>query len=123
MKYFRAVNMDDVTDVLYMSSSCDLDDAQVMAERTRIASYGYKLVECTKEEFEVMTQEVNDYIINVGQEQDNLDPHMSAHTLEEAIQKAEALCNTYKYVEVVYMPCDNIDINEIVWSCYDGLKS
>ena len=119
MKYFKAINQDDQEDVLYLSSSCDLDDAQVVAERTRIGNYGYTLVECTKEEFEVMTQEQNDYILNVGQDRSNLTPFDSAHTEEEAIKKAEQYCEDWKCVEVVYMPQDNEDINEIVWSYYD----
>ena len=41
MKYFRAVNIDDVTDVLYLSSTSDSDDEQVVAERTHIGNYGY----------------------------------------------------------------------------------
>jgi hypothetical protein len=119
MKYFRAVNQEDVTDVLYLSSSCDLDDEQVVAERTRINNYGYTLVECSEEEFEAMTQEQNDYILNVGQDRSNINPFDSAHTEAEAIQKAELYCEDWKCVEVVYMPQDNDDINEIIWSYYD----
>lgn len=119
MKYFRAVNQEDVTDVLYLSSSCDLDDEQVVAERTRINSYGYTLVECSEEEFEAMTQEQNDYILNVGHDRSNINPFDSAHTEAEAIQKAELYCEDWKCVEVVYMPQDNDDINEIIWSYYD----
>ncbi len=119
MKYFRAVNQEDVTDVLYMSSSRDLDDARMVEERTRIANYGYKLVECSEEEFEAMTQEQNDYILNVGQDRSNINPFDSAHTEAEAIQKAELYCEDWKCVEVVYMPCDNEDVNEIIWSYYD----
>ncbi len=119
MKYFRAVNQDDVTDVLYMSSSRDLDDARMAEERTRIANCGYNLVECTQEEFEAMTQEVNDYILNVGQTRDDLTPFDSAHTEGEAIEKAKKYLEDWKCVEVVYMPQDNEDINEIVWSYYD----
>jgi hypothetical protein len=33
-------------------------------------------------------------------------------------QGAEKLCEEYKCVEIVYMPQDNIDINEIVWCRY-----
>ena len=119
MKYFRAVNMDDVTDVLYLSSNIELDAKRFLEERTRIMDYGYKLVECSKEEFEAMTQEVNDFILNVGNDRYNLEPYASAHTMDEAIELAEKLRETWKCVEVVYMPCDNIDINEIVWSDYD----
>lgn len=119
MKYFRAVNIDNVTDVLYLSSTSDSDDGQVVAERAHIGNYGYALQECSKEEFEAMTQEINDYIINVGQDRDNVYPHASAHTEAEAIEQATKLRETWKCVEVVYMPCANEDINEIVWADYE----
>ena len=44
MKYFRAVNRDDVTDVLYLSSNLDLDAKRFLEEKTRIGNYGYELV-------------------------------------------------------------------------------
>lgn len=123
MKYFKVINQEDETDILYLSSSCDLDTARVVAERTRIADYGYTLNECSKEEFETMTQEVNDYIINVGQAKETLTPFVSAHTEEEAIQKADKLGEEWKCVEVVYMPQNNDDINEIIYSFYNGPNS
>lgn len=119
MKYFKAINHDDPEDVLYLSSSCDLDDGRVVAERTRINDYGYDLVECSKEEFDTMTQDENEYIINVGQTRFNMEPLESAHTEKEAFDRAEALRKEHKCVEVVYMPNDNIDINEVIWSWYD----
>ena len=119
MKYFRAVNIDDVTDVLYVSGNCDTDTLEKVAERLKMAEYGYKLVECSKEEFETMTQEEYDYIINVGQTRDDLGPFVAAPTEYDAINKAKELSKDYKYVEVVYMPIDNEDINEIVWKKYN----
>jgi hypothetical protein len=119
MKYFRAVNKDDVTDVLYVSGNRDADTIEQVMERLQLAEYGYKLVECTQEEFDTMTQDQNDYILNVGQDRYNLDPFASAHTEFEAIEKAKELRKTWKCVEVVYMPQDNIDINDIIWSDYD----
>lgn len=59
---------------------------------------------------------MNDFIINVGQTSDNLQPAESARTEQEANKRAEELTQDYKYVEVVYMPVDDIDTNEIVWS-------
>ena len=117
MNYFRAVNQEDVTDVLYVS--CDRDfDTERATEYFGLSIYGYKLVECSKEEFDTMTQEVNDYIINVGQTRDELNPFESAHTEPEAIERAKELNKEYKCVEVVYMPQDNIDVNKIVWFKY-----
>lgn len=122
MKYFRAVNQEDVTDVLYVSCNKDFGSERA-AEYLGISAYGYTLVECTQEEFETMTQDVNDFIINVGQDRSNINPFDSAHTEAEAIQKAEQYCEDWKCVEVVYMPQDNDDINEVVWSnCGRGLR-
>ena len=61
---------------------------------------------------------MNDYIINVGHTVDNLMPTESARTEQEAIEMAKELNKEYKCVEVVYMPVDNDDINDIVWSSY-----
>lgn len=118
MKYFKAVNKDGVTDVLYVSGNCDADTLEKVAERLKIAGYGYKLVECSKEEFDTMTPEVNDYIINVGVSRSECGPFESAHTEAEAIERARALCKEYPCVEVVYMPVNDEDINEIIWKKY-----
>ena len=118
MKYFRAVNMDDVTDELYVSCNRNFD-AKKAAEHLGLAEAGYLLVECSAEEFEAMTQEENDFIINVGQEKGNLEPFDSAHTEAEGIEKAKKYLEDWKCVEVVYMPVDNEDVNEIVWKKYN----
>ena len=119
MKYFRAVNQEDVTNVLYVSGNREADTVEQVMERLQLGGYGYTLVECTKEEFETMTQDQNDYILNVGQDRDNLNPFDSARTEYEAIKKAEQYKEDWKFVEVVYMPQNNIDINDIIWSDYD----
>jgi hypothetical protein len=119
MKYFKAISTTDPEDVLYVSGNCDRDTVERVAERLQIEAYGYKLEECSKEEFETMTQDQNDYIINVGQTRDDIGPFESAYTEEEAVERAEQLCKEYKCVEIVYMPQDNIDINETIWSWYD----
>jgi hypothetical protein len=118
MKYFKAINKDDVTDECYVSCSKDLSP-EAAAEHLGLEVFGYKLIECSKEEFETMTQDVNDFIINVGKDRSSINPFDSAHTEDEAIEKAQKYCEDWKCVEVVYMPCDNEDINEIVWSYYD----
>ena len=115
MKYFRVVNPDDVTDEFYVSCDRDYD-----GERAKefLGLWQYWITECTKEEFETMTQDQNDYILNVGQTQDELTPFASAFTKEDAIELAKEAGQHWKCVEVVYMPVDNDDINEIVWSQY-----
>ena len=118
MKYFRAVNIKDPEDVLYLSSSCDSDTQELVEKRTKIKSYGYELQECSENEFNAMTQEENEYIINVGEARDQMEPFESAHTEKEGRERAEELTEFYNCVEVVYMPQENVDINEIVWCCY-----
>lgn len=55
----------------------------------------------------------NDYVINVGDDWENLTPFETAETKKKAIAAAEAL--DAKCVEVVYSPCDDMDTNKIVW--------
>ena len=117
MKYFRVVNPDDITDEFYVS--CDHDDFSPESVKEHLGLQAYWLEECSKEEFETMTDDTNDFIINVGQTKDNLQPFASAYTETEAIEKAKEFLKAWKCVEVVYMPCDNIDINEIVWKKYN----
>lgn len=62
----------------------------------------------------------NPYIINVGSEVDELLPYEAAATKEEAIDAAEKLLIFYDYTEVVYMPEDNDDINDVVWRSWDN---
>lgn len=61
------------------------------------------------------SQEVNDYIINVGHDEDNLTPFDSAHTYEEGIEKCEKHFEDWEFIELVYMPQENDDINVVVW--------
>lgn len=56
---------------------------------------------------------LNDYVINVGQTWDNLTPFDTAASKKEAIEIAKHLIT--KCVEVVYSPCNDIDINEVIW--------
>lgn len=117
MKYFRVVNPEDVTDEFYVS--CDRDDFDLDLVKEHLGLQMYWMVECSKEEFETMTQEENDYILNVGQKRGELTPYASAHTPEEAETLALELRKTWKCVEIVYMPCDDDDTNEIIWAEYE----
>lgn len=53
------------------------------------------------------------FIVNIGEVWDNLQPFDSAITKEEGIKKAKATKANCQ--EVVYSPVDDVDINEIVW--------
>jgi hypothetical protein len=65
-----------------------------------------------------MKTEKFDYILNAGKKKDNLYPICAFKTKELAIEGAKVLLPTkvYQYFEVVYMPEDNDDINEVVWT-------
>lgn len=60
-----------------------------------------------------------DYIVNAGKTKDNLYPVCAYKTKEDAIAGAQRLAAEkipgLKYTEVVYMPENNDDINEVVW--------
>lgn len=63
-----------------------------------------------------------DYLINAGPTKDKLYPSCAYKFKEDAIEaakrlKAERLPH-FKYIEVVYMPEDNDDINEVVFTTY-----
>ena len=56
-----------------------------------------------------------DYIVNAGDSQDCCLPVESARTVEDGIAKASRYVELGQYAEVVYMPEDDDDINEVVW--------
>ena len=60
-----------------------------------------------------------DYIINAGMSTDNLSPILASLTEEEGIKDAKRLQKFYNYTEVVYMPEDDEDINEVVWRSWN----
>lgn len=60
------------------------------------------------------------YIINVGKEKDNLQPYLAAPTKQVGIKDAEQALKFYTYTEVVYMPEDDIDINDVVWRSWEN---
>ncbi len=62
------------------------------------------------------------YIVFVGPTKNSLYPTVACQTEEEAIAKAKSVAvlgkvnSRYKCAEAVYMPEDDDDINEVVWS-------
>ena len=67
-----------------------------------------------------MKTEKFDYIVNAGPTKDNLRPCCAYKSKEDAIQGAKNLeaekIKKLSCIEVVYMPEDDDDINEVVWS-------
>lgn len=60
-----------------------------------------------------------DYIINVGMKKDDLQPYLAAPSKEEGIKYAKQALMFYRYTEVVYMPEDDVDTNEVVWRSWE----
>lgn len=56
------------------------------------------------------------YIIFVGPNRNNLEPYKSVATSGDATKEAVVLSRSFNCVEVVYMPEDNIDINDVVYT-------
>ena len=119
MKYYRAIDKYDTTKVLYITVNDTLETYEDLPEQVVLEESGYLLTECSKDEFDRMACEINDYIINVGHDKSDLGPYESAHTGAEAIARATELCLEFDCVEVVYMPDADDDINEIIWSHYE----
>lgn len=58
----------------------------------------------------------NPYVIFVGHTADNLQPFESAPNERSAIEAAQQLQTMFQYTETVYMPEDDVDTNEVVYS-------
>lgn len=60
----------------------------------------------------------NPYVIFAGDSRNHLEPRKSAPTKESAIEIAKELQEKWHCVEATYMPEDDLDINEVVYSYY-----
>jgi hypothetical protein len=64
-----------------------------------------------------------DYLLFTGKDQNSLHPACAYKHKEDAIDAAKRLeaekIAKLKCIEVVYMPEDDIDANEVVWSNYE----
>lgn len=59
------------------------------------------------------------YIINVGMRKDDLQPYIAAQSYEQGLIRAETALQFYNYSEVVYMPEDDLDTNEVAWRSWE----
>jgi hypothetical protein len=64
------------------------------------------------------TEKSFDYLMFAGKTKDDLYPISSWQNKEDAIEAAKRLLATkvYKCIEVTFMPEDDDDTNEVVWS-------
>jgi hypothetical protein len=58
----------------------------------------------------------NPYVIFVGHKADNMQPFESAPSQEAAVNRAVELQEVFPCVEAIYMPEDDLDINEAVYT-------
>ena len=70
-----------------------------------------------------MKTERHDYLVNAGPAKDDLRPCCAYRYKEDAIQGAKNLeaekIKKLSYIEVVFMPEDDDDINEVVWKNFE----
>jgi hypothetical protein len=60
-----------------------------------------------------------EWILNAGPSKDNLAPYCAFPTKEEAISSARNALNFWNFTEVVYMPEDDPDTNDVVWRSWE----
>jgi hypothetical protein len=63
--------------------------------------------------------EGHEWILNAGPSKDNLAPYCAFPTKEEAISAARNALNFWNFTEVVYMPEDDPDTNDVVWRSWE----
>ena len=63
--------------------------------------------------------EGHEWILNAGPSKDNLAPYCAFPTKEEAISSARNALNFWNFTEVVYMPEDDPDTNDVVWRSWE----
>lgn len=85
----------------------------------------YNEVDFYKKCFSEMTQiefpeKYADYLVFVGPDANNLEPIIAEYTMAKATQIAINLSSHFKHVEVTYMPCDDVDTNEVKIKFVDG---
>lgn len=67
----------------------------------------------------ILTDEA-DYIVFAGEDRNTSRPQVACFTLDGACANADKLAREHNYVQVVYMPEDDIDTNETVLEIING---
>lgn len=92
----------------YMSE----DDVKDMAQAN-------EFLEEEEDEEPEPSSEGYEWILNAGPSKDNLAPYCAFPTKEEAISSARNALNFWNFTEVVYMPEDDPDTNDVVWRSWE----
>ena len=95
----------------YMSE----DDVEDMA----VANEFLDFLDEEEHEEDEETENSYDYILNVGNKILNLMVYCAFPTKEEAIESAKRSLNSWSFTEVVYMPEDDPDTNDVVWRSWE----
>ena len=67
----------------------------------------------------ILTDEA-DYVVFAGEDRNTARPQVANFTIDGACAQADKLAREYKYVQVVYMPEDDIDTNETILEILNG---
>lgn len=67
----------------------------------------------------ILTDEA-DYIVFAGEDRNTARPQVACFTIDGACAQADKLARENKYVQVVYMPEDDIDTNETILEILNG---
>jgi hypothetical protein len=68
----------------------------------------------------ILTDEA-DYVVFAGEDRNTARPEVASFALDGACAQADKLAREYKYVQVVYMPEDDIDTNETILEIINGV--
>ena len=113
LKYMSEDEVEDMARIneIYLEDEEDEDEEE--------PSY-YKCSEEERQKLAIFEDDAGSwpYIINVGESRFDMHPLKAAPTEEIARTMVDELCKTYKCVEAVYMPENNDDINEVIYSWY-----
>ena len=93
----------------YMSE----DDVEDMAKANEFVA------DLEDEEETTEVKDNHDWILNAGPSKDSLAPYCAFPTKEEAILLAKSALDFWSFTEVVYMPEDDPDTNEVVWRSWE----
>ena len=94
----------------YMSE----DDVEDMAKANEFVA------ELDEEEEDAEPEDHYDWILNVGDQKDDLAVYMACPTKEEAIRYARKALSFWRFTEVVYSPEDDTDTDEVVWRSWEN---
>lgn len=100
--------------------SCDKVLGGVQTEPQRVETTRFEIAELNSDSNEyrgipVEAKASADYVLNVGEKVDDLEPTDAFVTLESAKIVADHYAKLGKFAEVVYMPEDDVNVNDVFY--------